>query len=127
MIFFTDKCKKDILIVLDMSNSIGRDPFIDNARPFLLNLVKQLNIDRVRGSQLAMIIFSSKDKTRVFFNFNELTTKAEIIEKIGSMSIEQLGGTYTRTGLAFNYANTKVHIRSIFYTTGHKRSEFMRN
>ena len=65
------ECNKDLLI-LDTSNSIGHD-FNKNVKPFLKKLLKnpQLNVGP-HGTHVGLILFSSKDKTKIKLDIGEI-------------------------------------------------------
>ncbi|XP_046864510.1 uncharacterized protein LOC124458761 isoform X3 [Xenia sp. Carnegie-2017] len=96
-----EKCKKDMVILLDTSYSIGKHRFNKNVKKFLKNLVSspKLNVGR-DGTQIAIVIFSNKRNTRVVLPFSG-RTKAEykkFIDKKLSWRAVSGGRTMTGTG-----------------------------
>ena len=57
ILLFTEECKKDILIVLDTSRSIGKDDFNNELKPFLRDFVsdKTLNVGP-NGAEVRIVV-----------------------------------------------------------------------
>lgn len=105
----TDVCKKDILIVLDVSYSIGKTAFDGEIKPFMKNLIKnkKLNVG-VHGTHIAMIVFSSQPKTKVLLTFGDKTSQKELELFVDQMDWVHLSGGRTKTGLALEIADTQI-------------------
>ena len=60
------KCKKDLVLIVDTSNSIGEHDFNHNVKKFLKNLVtdSRLNVGP-DGTEIGLILFSSRERTMV--------------------------------------------------------------
>ena len=107
--YLSDNCKKDLLIVLDISYSIGRATFQDKVKPFLEKFVKDPNLNvGTQGTHIAMIVFSNTAKTKVLRNFGAKSTQKDVEAFIKSLDWNKLSGDRTRTGLALKMANNKV-------------------
>ena len=109
--FSSDLCKKDILILLDTSISIGESNFNDKVKPFLKNLVQnpQLNVSP-QGTQIAMITFSYTSKTKIRLNFGDKTSRSNVVKFIENLNWRTIFGRHTRTGLALQMAKDQVRI-----------------
>ena len=109
MTFFPDKCKKDLLILLDVSFSIGESTFNKEIKPFLNELVEhpKLNVNPT-GTQIAMVVFSQTDKTMELLKFGDKLTQKDLKAYFSSddFTWNKLSGDRTRTGLALQMTNT---------------------
>ena len=116
-------CKRDIVLVVDMSNSIEQSNFDNKVKPFLVELVSSaaINIDRDHGAQISMVVFSDSnrdrdarigrraDKTKVFFRWNKYTTKQSLVDVIKKKMLwNNLHGQYTYTAEGLRLVNAKV-------------------
>lgn len=108
-IFYIGACIKDILLVVDMSYSIGEHSFRTNVKPFLKQLVKDTTLNvGPDGTQIAMIIFSHADKTKLLFNFGKNVDKEALVNAFDEMEWEKISGGHTRTDIALKIANDEV-------------------
>ena len=107
-------CKKDILILLDTSYSIGQATFDTQVKPFLIDLVNspKLNV-APDGTRLALIIFSNAKNTRKMFDFGKLNTIKDYEDFFVKLNYKKVSGDYTFTGTGLVLAN-KVSKQSIF-------------
>lgn len=106
----TDVCKKDILILLDTSYSIGRHHFDSAVKPFLKKLVKssKLNVGP-DGTQLALATFSNAVNTRLRFGFGIHTMVKDYVDYIDKKLIwSKVSGDRTMTGVGATIADTQV-------------------
>ena len=103
------KCTRDLLLIVDTSYSIGERSFDFHIKPFLQNLVRapRLNVGR-DGTQVAMIIFSERKRTKILLNFGDTIEKDKLVRYIGKLKWEDVSGDRTRTDLALQIANEKV-------------------
>ncbi|XP_046839250.1 uncharacterized protein LOC124433514 [Xenia sp. Carnegie-2017] len=104
-----EKCKKDMVILLDTSYSIGKYRFNKNVKKFLKNLVSspKLNVGR-DGTQLAIVIFSNKRNTRVVLPFSG-RTKAEYKKFINNnLSWRAVSGGRTMTGTGAGIVDKQI-------------------
>ena len=109
-------CKKDLLIVLDTSYSIGQGIFDSKVKPFLINLVKspKLNVGP-QGTHLALIIFSNAKNTRLLFDFGKKMTTKELEDYIiDELVWNKVSGDFTMTGTALKIASEKVRNQVVF-------------
>lgn len=103
------KCTRDLLLIVDTSYSIGQRSFNIHIKPFLQNLVRapRLNVGR-DGTQVAMIIFSNRERTKILLNFGDTIEKDKLVRYIANLKWEKVRGDRTRTDLALQIANEKV-------------------
>ena len=76
-------------------------------KPFLLSLFRApgLNVGK-HGTHVAMIIFSSIDRTYTLFHFGEKLSVRQLDDVIyDKLDWNRVSGTYTETGLALKLAN----------------------
>jgi hypothetical protein len=109
----TDVCKKDILILLDTSYSIGRHHFDSAVKPFLKKLVKssKLNVGP-DGTQLALATFSNAVNTRLRFGFGIHTMVKDYVDYIDKKLIwSKVSGDRTMTGVGATIADTQVGVK----------------
>ena len=111
--FFLELCMKDLLLIVDTSNSV-RAYFESDMKPFLKLLVKDRELRvSVNGTQIALMIFSEKEKTEVKLNFG-ITYDAEGVAKlIDDLKWDDVKGGFTRTDYAFEIANEKVNKNTV--------------
>mgnify|MGYP002804300846 CR=1 FL=1 len=104
----SELCMKDLLLIVDTSNSV-RAYFESDMKPFLKLLVKDRELRvSVNGTQIALMIFSEKEKTEVKLGFR-VTYDAEGLAKfIDDLKWDDVKGGFTRTDYAFELANEKV-------------------
>ena len=102
----SSECKKDMWIVWDNSQSLGKSAFQDQVRPFLKNLIKspRLNVGP-DGTHIGILSFSTETKTRVLVDMGEKQTQEELLALMDSLNYDALRGDGTRTGLALNMMN----------------------
>ena len=99
------ECKKDLLLIVDTSYSIGKGDFEANVQPFLKNLVKdpQLNVGP-DGTHVGLILFSSEQKTRSELRIGEIEDANQLAEYIDKLKYRDISGDRTRTELALGLA-----------------------
>ena len=104
----SELCMKDLLLIVDTSNSV-RAYFESDMKPFLKLLVKDRELRvSVNGTQIALMIFSEKEKTEVKLGFG-VTYDAEGLAKfIDDLTWDDVKGGFTRTDYAFEIANEEV-------------------
>jgi hypothetical protein len=78
-------------------------------KPFLEKLVKdpQLHVSR-NGTQIALMIFSEKERTKIMLHFGEIYDADQLAKFIADLKWDEVKGGFTRTDLAFKMANDKV-------------------
>ena len=87
-------------------------------KPFLVNLVKDSALDVSRsGTQVAMVIFSSADRTKVELNFGDIYDADNLAKFMAALKWNDIKGNFTRTDVAFQEANNKVHGISCYIAT----------
>ena len=101
-------CKKDILILLDTSASLGNH-FENDVKPFLKSLINspKLNVGP-DGTQLALVTFSDKRGTELKFGFSDKTTQTYLDYVDENLIFRQIYGTQTMTGAAMKIAAQTV-------------------
>ena len=108
----TEPCMKDLLIILDASLSV-QAYFERNMKPFLVNLVTDSALDVSRsGTQVAMIIFSSADRTKVELDFGRIYDADDLAKFMDDLKWDDIKGNFTRTDVAFKEANNKVFTKT---------------
>jgi len=102
-------CKKDILILLDTSNSIGASHFDNEVKPFLESLVKspKLNVGP-DGTRLSLMTFSDYQNTKVRLSFGAYTLQDYLDFFKNDLPWASVHGPRTRTGTATKIANETV-------------------
>ena len=107
--FLVAKCKKDLLLIVDTSYSVGERSFNENVKPFLQRLVTDpvLNVGR-EGTQLALIIFSHSERTKLLLNFGDFYAASQLSKFIHNLKWNEVSGDRTRTDMALQIANEKV-------------------
>ena len=101
-------CKKDLLIILDTSLSV-QAYFEIKMKPFLKNLVTDSALDVSRdGTQIALILFSSADRTKVELKFGDIYDADNLRTFMANLQWDSIKGNFTRTDIAFLEANNKV-------------------
>ena len=108
------ECKKDLLLVIDTSDSIGENNFKEKVQPFLMRFVKNyaLNVNK-DGTRIAIIRFSTSIRTEIMLKFNKLYNAEDIANKIGDLKWADVHGDETRTEKALGKANEQVISKSI--------------
>ena len=111
--FASDACKKDILLLLDTSNSIGRNHFDNDVKPFLSSLVNspKLNVGP-DGTQLALVTFSNDQNTRMRFGFARRTVQDYQNYFDQDLTWDNVHGDRTMTGDGARIADTQVSLRT---------------
>ncbi|XP_078664702.1 integrin alpha-X-like [Branchiostoma floridae x Branchiostoma belcheri] len=109
----TPKNKRDLVLLLDMSGSIGYADFI-KLRNYVADLLSHICPKDEMGSFHRVAVVTFSDDAHRNFNFNETTSLDEIQTKIHSLPYE--GGS-THTADAFNYVRTNV-----FYSGNYRDS-----
>ena len=115
LLILLGKCTRDLLLIVDTSNSfdpgrISKNIHFDlHIKLFLQMLISvpRLNVGR-DGTQVAMINFSDRRRTRILLNFGDTVEKDELEDYIGNLKRKDLAGGMTRTDLALQIANEKV-------------------
>ncbi|CAB3991507.1 Hypothetical predicted protein [Paramuricea clavata] len=99
------KCKKDLLLIVDTSYSVGENDFNANVKPFLKNLVtaSSLNVGP-DGTQIGLMLFASKDKTGVKLNIGQKKDARELGKYMTNLNWNTVKGDRTRTELALEKA-----------------------
>lgn len=99
------ECKKDLLLIVDTSYSVGSGDFKDNVKPFLQNLVtdSRLNVGP-KGTQIGLILFASKGRTKVKLNIGQMTDAQELGQYMINLKWNEVSGDRTRTELALEKA-----------------------
>ena len=89
--------KIDMMVLLDASSSIGRRNFA-KVRGFISSIARKFNVGK-DGLQMALATYNRK--VRDLWDFNQHSTKADLLKAIEN--IEYTGGG-TATGRAISYA-----------------------
>ena len=92
------KCKKDLVLLVDTSNSIGMHDFNHNLKKFLKNLVtdSRLNVGP-GGTEIGLTLFSSRKRTMVKLRIGQITDSQQLWNYIDCLQWMQVSGGYTRT------------------------------
>ena len=100
------KCRKDLLLVVDTSYSIGKTSFNKDVKPFLERLVLEplLNVQE-DGTQVGLIIFSAARKTKKLLFFGRMYEPKKLANYIKNLNWADVSGGHTRTDLGLKYAN----------------------
>lgn len=113
-----DLCKKDLLILLDASYSIGKSDFDKKIKPFLIKLVNspKLNV-APDGTQFSLVTFSDDRNTQLRFNFGAYNTPQALEDYINDkdrkgLDYNRVSGGRTFTGKAAEIADTQVFPKS---------------
>ena len=114
-------CKKDILILLDTSRTIGAKDFNNQVKPFLRDFVSDKTLDvGPEGAQVSLLLFSKwddpnsryyrkdDDKTKVVISFDQDFTPQMFERFINNTNYKDVEGGHTRTDKALEIANDKV-------------------
>ena len=111
-------CKKDILILLDTSNSIGSGHFDNDVKPFLESLVKspKLNVGP-DGTRLALITFSDEINTKLRLAFGAFTRQDYLDYFNKKLQWPLVHGPRTMTGTATKIANDTVSSLCILHSS----------
>lgn len=101
------ECKKDLLLIVDTSYSIGKNDFDTNVKPFLENLVKspKLNVG-ADGTHVGLILFSSEEKTTIKLRIGQIKGSDELADYLDRLRYDSISGDETRTELALNLAKS---------------------
>ena len=104
-----DVCKKDILILLDTSNSIGANHFDNDVKPFLESLAKspKLNVGP-DATRLSLITFSDDQNTKLRLPFGAYTKQDYMDFFKNQLQWKSVHGPRTMTGTAIKIANDTV-------------------
>ncbi len=108
-LFKTDVCKKDILILLDTSSSIGSGRYDADVVPFLKSLINspKLNVGP-DGTRLALVTFNDEDNTKLRFSFGANTTQKYLDYVDNDLIWSKVVGYRTLTGTAMKIADQTV-------------------
>ena len=103
---YSAKCKKDLLLVVDTSYSVGKHSFDMKVKPFLERLVLDplLNVAE-DGTQIGLILFSAASKTKIKLNLGQIHDANKLAQQIKSLQWNVVSGDRTRTDIALFYAN----------------------
>lgn len=107
--FFPGVCKIDLLILLDISNSITESVFDNQIKGFLRKLVANDKLSvGPDHTNIAMIRFSNTENTEPLFKFGEKPRQTDLEDYFtgNEFTWNGLSGDRTRTGVAFHIANT---------------------
>ncbi|XP_077169911.1 collagen alpha-3(VI) chain [Paroedura picta] len=97
--------KKDVLFLTDGSSNIaGQFPAV---REFLSRVISELDV-KPDGTRVAVAQFS--DNVQVEFNFEEIPSKSETIQKVKKMKIKT--GRQLNIGAALEYALREIFVRN---------------
>ena len=96
--------KRDILMIVDGSASVGRDN-IKEVKKFLQRLAAKLHVGK-HNNHLALVQFSEAAKTHAHFGLDQYYDPKKIGQVIDTM--EYHAGLRTMTGYALALANQKV-------------------
>ena len=106
------KCRKDILLLWDVSNSLKKQGFAQ-VKKFLKELIQteSLNV-KEDGTHIAFIVFSSERNTRRLLNFGVKTELSDLVDWLEGLTRRgnNLHGTRTYTGKAFEIASEVSHL-----------------
>ncbi len=108
---FIAECKKDLLLIVDTSYSVGKNDF-EKVKKFLINLVtdSRLNVGPA-GTQVGLILFSSERRTRVKLQFGDKKDAQDLRRYINGLQWEKVKGDRTRTEKALKLAKgVRIHI-----------------
>ena len=99
------ECRKDLLLVVDTSTSIGEDDFNKNVKPFLKNLITapSLNVGP-DGTHISLIVFGQPDRTEIKLKFKAKEKPEELVKEIDNLVWKDLEGYHTRTDLGLELA-----------------------
>ena len=97
-------------IVWDNSQSIGENVFKSSARPFMIDLINnpQLNVGP-EGTHIGILSFSMQKKTKVLLEMGEKQNPNELVDYLNSLNYEDLVEDGTRTGMALKIINEVGH------------------
>ena len=100
------KCKKDLLLVVDTSFSIGKSSFDHDVKPFLEKMILDpiLNVEE-GGTQIGLIIFSAARRTEILLNFGKIYDANQLVQFIKGLDWDRVSGGHTRTDLGLKLAN----------------------
>ena len=109
----TDVCKKDILILLDTSNSIGQHHYDTDVIPFLKSLVTSPKMNVAPdGTRLSLITFSNSQNTKRRLQFGAKTVQEYLNFFDTKLQWNNVHGDRTKTGDATKIADETVCIHS---------------
>ena len=99
------ECRRDLLLIVDTSYSIGEREFNESVKPFLKNLVTcpQLEVC-LSGTHVGLILFSSAEKTKVELKMGQITDASELARYLNNLTYPAISGNRTRTELALKMA-----------------------
>ena len=102
------------MLVFDTSDSIGENNFEDKVQPFLMDFIRHADLNvKQNGTRIAIIRFSTRERTEIMLKFNKLYNAEEIATKIGNLKWTDVRGDETRTETALGKANEQVISKSI--------------
>ena len=105
-LFIAGKCKKDLLLVVDTSFSIGKSSFDHDVKPFLEKMILDpiLNVEE-GGTQIGLILFSAARRTKILLNFGKIYDADQLVQFIKALDWDRVSGGHTRTDLGLKLAN----------------------
>ena len=99
------ECRRDLILILDTSYSIGTHDFNENIKPFLKNLVTSRQLDvSLSGTHVGLIFFSSAEKTKVELEVGQITNASELAGYLNNLTYSTISGDRSRTELALHMA-----------------------
>ena len=101
-------------MVFDTSDSIGENNFEDKVQPFLMDFIRHADLNvKQNGTRIAIIRFSTRERTDITLKFNNLYNAEEIANKIGELKWADIRGDQTRTETGLGEVDVKVISKSI--------------
>ena len=93
-----------------MSDSIGHSKFEDRIKPFLYRLFANNTLDvSPNGSNIAIMVFSTKNKTKLLVSFDNGLHQKSLIERVQRLDYTEWAGRETRTDLALQLAKPSMY------------------
>ncbi len=109
MSYVISECRKDILLLWDVSNSLKKEGFAQ-VKKFLKKLIQteSLNVKK-DGTHIAFIKFA--DNAEILLEFGVKTELSDLVGWLDSLTRRgnNLHGTQTHTGEAFEIASNVSH------------------
>ena len=87
------ECRRDLLLIVDTSYSIGEREFNDSIKPLLKNFVTSPQLDvSLSGTHVGLILFSSADKTKVELEMGQITNASELAGYLNNLTYPEIAG-----------------------------------